>query len=470
MSVLASIEPVDLKVDPGGDATLTVRVRNRGTIVDRFDIVVVGPTAPWASVDQPSLRLFPDKEGEARVTFRPPRAPDPAADTYPFGVFVKAASDPTASTVEEGRITVSPFVELVTEIVPQTSRGSRSGSHEVTIHNVGNSVADVSIRASDPDRLLGFTITPERTGMRPDGAATVRARVKPKDTFFMGPPKRVPFSVQVDEPTAGSYQLPATLEQQAIIPSWVKPLAGLAIAGLAAILLLPPILVGLGVLPAPSGSQGAVVSTASIAPSPSPLATLAPPVTVGPPPTPGPSPSPEVNGLPDTITVAGDATALTPGTGLTLKCTRDNEECRSTAQTLLLFILTNLQGKADGANLRDFDSTPPGTLPLLVEWRDAVWLYSGVESGETNRVRLDLAPIIAGYPGYVLIHDTVLNQDLRYVLPSADGKALFDELYLIEALPTPVPMGTGAPIDYNKIRIATGSWVFISQLAQPTPR
>lgn len=469
MSVLASIEPVELKVDPGREASLTVRVRNRGTIVDRYDIVVVGPTAPWASVDQPSLRLFPDKEGEARVTFRPPRAPNPAADTYPFGIFVKAASDPDASTVEEGRITVAPFVELVTEIVPQTSRGSRSGSHEVTIHNAGNSVADVSIKATDPDRLLSFTITPERTGLRPDGAATVRARVKPKDTFLMGPPKRVPFSVQVDEPTAGSYQLPATLEQQAMIPGWVKPLAGLAIAGLAAIVFLPPLLQG--ILPAPSGTAAAVASIISPTPTPPPLVTEAPsPESVGPPPTPGPSPSPEVNGLPDTITVAGDATALTPGTGLILKCPRENEECRRNAQTLLLGILTNLQGKADGANLRDFDSTPPGTLPLLVEWRDAVWLYSGVERGETNRVRFDLAPIIAGYPGYALIHDTVLNQDLKYVLPSADGKALFDELYLIEALPTPIPMGTGAPIDYTKIRIATGSWVFISQLAQPTPR
>ena len=60
------------------------------------------------------------------MTFRPPRAPDPTADTYPFGVAVRAASDASASTVEEGRIAVAPFVQLASEIVPQTSRGSRS--------------------------------------------------------------------------------------------------------------------------------------------------------------------------------------------------------------------------------------------------------------------------------------------------------------------------------------------------------
>src|SRR5512138_1679665 len=104
MSVLATIEPTDLQVEAGAQASLVVRVRNRGSIVDRFDIAVVGPTAPWAVVDPPNLRLFPDKEGEARVTFQPPRAPDPAADTYPFGIAVRAASDASASTVEEGHI------------------------------------------------------------------------------------------------------------------------------------------------------------------------------------------------------------------------------------------------------------------------------------------------------------------------------------------------------------------------------
>ncbi|MCI0346132.1 MAG: hypothetical protein L0221_11925, partial [Chloroflexi bacterium] len=144
MSVLATIEPAELQVEPGSEATLVVRVRNRGSIVDRFDVTVVGPTSKWATVDQPSLRLFPDKEGEARVTFRPPRAPTPAADTYPFGISVRAASDADATAVEEGRVSVAPFVQLTTEIVPQTSRGSRSGSHEVTVHNVGNAVAEIT--------------------------------------------------------------------------------------------------------------------------------------------------------------------------------------------------------------------------------------------------------------------------------------------------------------------------------------
>src|SRR5438046_9798015 len=122
MSVLATIEPSELQVDAGSETSLVVRVRNRGTIVDQFDIKVVGPTSHWVTVDPPSLRLFPDKEGEARITFRPPRAPDPMADVYPFGIAVRAASDASASTVEEGHVAVAPFVQLSSDVVPQPSR------------------------------------------------------------------------------------------------------------------------------------------------------------------------------------------------------------------------------------------------------------------------------------------------------------------------------------------------------------
>src|SRR5262245_4699580 len=178
MSVLATIEPANLNVDAGSETSLVVRVRNRGSIVDQFDIHVVGPTAGWAVVDPPSLRLFPDKEGEARVTFRPPRAPEPNADTYPFGVAVRAAADPSAATVEEGHIVVAPFVQLASSVVPQTSRGSMSGSHDLNVKNIGNAVAEVTVSASDPDRLLNFEVLPERVGLRPGGSATVRAKVK----------------------------------------------------------------------------------------------------------------------------------------------------------------------------------------------------------------------------------------------------------------------------------------------------
>ena len=62
MSVLATIEPAELQVDAGNETSLVVRVRNRGTIVDQFDIKVVGPTGHWASVD-PTLPAPVSRQG-----------------------------------------------------------------------------------------------------------------------------------------------------------------------------------------------------------------------------------------------------------------------------------------------------------------------------------------------------------------------------------------------------------------------
>ena len=93
MSILASLEPRAVTIDPGGSASVQVRVRNRGTIVEAFDLRAVGPCAPWAIVEPASLRLFPGEEGVAQVTFRPPRAATPAAGTYPFAISIQPGAD-----------------------------------------------------------------------------------------------------------------------------------------------------------------------------------------------------------------------------------------------------------------------------------------------------------------------------------------------------------------------------------------
>ena len=447
MSVLATIEPTDLKVDPGAETSLLVRVRNRGTIVDRFDIAVVGPTAPWASVDPPNLRLFPDKEGEARVTFRPPRAPDPAADVYPFGVAVRAASDAASSTVEEGRIVVAPFIQLTSDVVPQTSRGSRSGSHDLTVKNVGNTVAEVTVKASDPDRLLNFEVIPERAGLRPGGSATIRAKAMPKATFLMGSAKRIPFSIHIDEPTAGSFQVPATLEQRAIIPAWIKPAAGLAVAAIAAVLVLPRML-GLTADASPSPSLVAVITEppATLPPPPTD-----PPATDPPPPSEGPSPTPTL-GPPDDLVAAGDESALESGM-VTLICPADNG-CRDGVKDRILLLLGNLQGKASGARLTSYTApAQPGTLPVKAAWDGWHYPYSAMDgtSGNATSVAIDLAPTLVGAPSYALVTDES-GQRQAFVIPGEDAILLRDALYQITiVVPTPPPDPGGGGFVFTPI-------------------
>jgi len=450
MSVLATIEPANLSVDAGAETSLVVRVRNRGTIVDQFDIHVVGPTAGWAVVDPPSLRLFPDKEGEARVTFRPPRAPEPNADTYPFGVAVRAAADTTAATVEEGHITVAPFVQLASSVVPQTSRGSMSGTHDVTVKNIGNAVAEVTVTASDVDRLLNFEVVPERAGLRPGGSATIRTRVKPKSTFFMGGSKRVPFSIQIDEPNAGSYQVPATLEQRPLIPGWTKVAAGMIVASIAAVTVLPRVLGISGPFDPKPTPTVAAVATATPAPTPSPAPEVTEPPTEAPIVTDAPTPTPKL-GPPDTVTALGDKAKLDSSL-VVLVCPTKNT-CRDGVKDRILNILSNLQGKASGAKMISFGTTPAGTLPVTATWKTWHYPYTAADgtTGNLTSVAIDLAPALVGAPSYALIQDET-GLKFTFTIQASDASALLNQLYLVtQPLPTAAPDQGGAGIDLSTI-------------------
>jgi hypothetical protein len=445
MSLIASIDPATLQVEPGGQSIVVVRVRNRGTIVERFEIGVVGPAAAWAHAEPDALRLFPDVEGTAQVIFHPPKAASPHADTYPFGISIRPAADPDSSTVEEGRVTVAPFVELLTEIVPQTSRGSRSGRHTVTIKNEGNAVAEIALTATDPDRLLMIEVEPQRLGLEAGGSRAVRTRVKPAGTFFTGPPNRIPFVVQVDERMSGSRQIPASFEQRPILPGWLKPVVGLGVAGVLALLVLPRIL-GLtgndGPTPTdpPNSTPAAQSAPATPAALETPSASQAAP-TQTPEPTPG-----EL-----LIVVTGDANELQGG--LSLSCLATDQACRDRAENLIELIMRDLLlGPYEGGGLVSVGDIAPGTLPVVGTWPGQFQYKAEGRTvvGLTRKIAIDLAPLFAqtpeGTPGfaYAVVEDSA-DGTHRYVIPSATAMQLKNMLYEVppemepDATPPPDP-------------------------------
>jgi hypothetical protein len=266
MTLFASIDPVALQVEPDGEAEVVLRVRTEGTIVDAFRIDIVGPMARWARAEPSVIKLNPrqGREGEARIVFRPPKAPTPRAGTYDFGVHVRSEADPQISRVPQGRITVAPFIDLSTRIVPHTSSGSRGGSHTLTITNAGNATAEAAIGATNENDLLHFDVFPDRLELPADDPPrpyVVPLRARPKHTFFTGPPKQIPFTVKIDAKIIGSDKviaspaLPASLEQRPILPGWLRPAVSLAMAGVLAVVFLPRILEALGIIAYDFGRQ-----------------------------------------------------------------------------------------------------------------------------------------------------------------------------------------------------------------------
>lgn len=292
MASIVKLPSEVVQVVPGAVATLPVTVRNTGTVVDQFTIEVLGEAAAWATVEPPTLSLFPGTEGQTVVSFAPPRVASVPAGTIVFGIRAASHEDPSGSTVEEGNLTVAAFADTFAELLPRTSAGSRAATHNLALDNRGNAAVNATVAGTDPDNLLNIEVRPPGLVVDPGTAAFASVRVSPRKRFWRGQPKTRPFKLQVETPGGTPIVLDGTMLQQPVLPGWLGKalLACLALLLIAALLwfaLLQPAikstaqqaLADAGYTPHPSG--------AVVTPAPSAAATSTP----VPSPTLGPSPS-----------------------------------------------------------------------------------------------------------------------------------------------------------------------------------
>ncbi|HEX5015946.1 MAG TPA: hypothetical protein VFV72_17500 [Candidatus Limnocylindrales bacterium] len=459
MAVIATLDPTALSVEPGGQASVAVHVRNQGAIVDRFGITVVGPLAQWARAEPQTLSLFPGQDGDAIVTFAPPRDAFPRAGAYPFGVRVKAEADPAAVAVEEGRVTLGPFTDAVAEIVPATSRGSRTARHEVHVDNRGNAPVEAIVGAVDPDRLVDFQVQPDRLVVGPGerGSASVRASVK--DTFFLGSKVQHPFNVEVKPGRAAPIQLRAMMVQGPLLPSWLPVVGGLALAAIVALFALSRITGSGPTTAAGTSSPGATAVASSSAgtgasPSAGPGGSggSAPPSAGGGgdgSPTPAPSPTPG----PFELTIAGDS--IQTGGALAVKCPPDppDSPCLRDALDAVRALTTTLGGPYGGRGITNPDNVAVAqTLPVVMS-RDVAFPFvaqDGSLTDQTDKIVIDLAPLLATTPAFAYAVVDSSTGPRRFVLPDQLARQLLETLYDPNpVMVDPMPDRTIPPIFAN---------------------
>ena len=225
------IEPAELVVDPGGEATTTVTVRNLGTRVEEFRLMPRGPAAPFASITPTTLSIYPDDQQSAVVRFAPVRGPQSPAGIAAFEIVARSAIHPDVGDVARGRLTVRPFEQLSAVLTPEISHGRKPARHEVSVTNSGNAPVHTQLAFRDQNGELTF--------QPPGGAATLRPGVTLDLPVLINGPRRwfgrttrLPFSAVV---TPASPQPPITLNgtrcQTAIFPWWV-PTAALAVVAI----------------------------------------------------------------------------------------------------------------------------------------------------------------------------------------------------------------------------------------------
>ena len=179
VAVVAVLAPTEVAVDPGAEATIEVRVRNLGSVVDKFVLGIEGPPAGWSVIEPAALPMFPASEGTATVTFRPPRSWQVSAGPARFRLRVSSSAQPGTFTMADGVVAVGAFSSLSGRVVPQTSRHTSGAEHRVMVENAGNQPVSLTFDARDPDEVLHLGIDPTFVTVDPGATATVVLRAGP---------------------------------------------------------------------------------------------------------------------------------------------------------------------------------------------------------------------------------------------------------------------------------------------------
>lgn len=221
MGATSSLDVATVAVEPGGQVSCELKLRNTGTVVDQFTFRVRGDAAAWATVEPPTLSLFPDAEGTARVTFQPPRSDDVAAGPVPFAVLAASREDPYGSSVVEGVVEVLPFADTTAELVPRTSHARQWARHNLAFDNRGNHPVTVRLAASDPDGLLAFQISPAVLEVPPGAAGFAAVRVRARSPLWRGTPQTIPFQVTATPAGAQPITVDGSMQQLPVIAGWI---------------------------------------------------------------------------------------------------------------------------------------------------------------------------------------------------------------------------------------------------------
>ena len=218
---LVVLDPAEMSVEPGQEVVCRVHIRNRGAVVEEFVTTVIGGAAAWTTGDAATLRLFPDEEGDVVVRFRPPRVAQLAPGRMPFGVRVvpQSTGDERWAVVEEGMLTITPFVDVAADIFPRRSKGRLRGKHRLTLVNHGNASTTAALTFADPQGAVRVLFNPTSLEAPPGGTVSAKVRVRPVRPLVTGAPELHGFVVGVQPATAPPIELEAAMQHRRLYPT-----------------------------------------------------------------------------------------------------------------------------------------------------------------------------------------------------------------------------------------------------------
>jgi hypothetical protein len=171
-------------VEPGEASRAQLSVRNISSIVESYDLTVLGPAAPWVEIAPTALSLFPGDEGTAVVTFRPPQTSSVVAGEYMVGVRAMSHVTRECTAADEILVTVSPFYLFATDISRTTFAVRTKAKSQVRIINQGNSTMTYRISAVDPEDYIKVVVPIKEVTLAPGESTWIPVKGKMAPRIF----------------------------------------------------------------------------------------------------------------------------------------------------------------------------------------------------------------------------------------------------------------------------------------------
>jgi hypothetical protein len=174
-----TLSSTKLETAAGESVETSLTIRNLSLIVDRYHITVEGLDPTWWTLSIPAFSLFPRDQGEIKLTIHPPRDTEAKAGSYSFRVKATSEANPDEVTIVEALLLLHGFVVYEIEMSPTKITG-RSGTYNITAHNLGNTDAVIVLEAKDPEEALLYSFDNDKVTVPAGGSSKIHLTVRPK--------------------------------------------------------------------------------------------------------------------------------------------------------------------------------------------------------------------------------------------------------------------------------------------------
>jgi hypothetical protein len=270
-----------IKVAPGSAESGAFSVKNLGTQVEEFRMLVTGPD--WLTVEPATMSVYPGQEGTGTIQAAPPRVPSTTAGAAPFQLTVTSAVHAQVSGSASGRVDVAPFYELAAELAPSSTTGRGTTRYQLRLDNRGNAPVTIPLRTADVADGLRLGV-PAYADTGPGQVTEVPIQVYAVRRWF-GQPESKTFAIIADAPKPlAAPRLSGTRVAVPLFAAWV-PKAALAAGAVAVAAVVAVVALAKSHSTPPTATPGGSPNAASSG-SPNAASSGSPTATPSPAPTP----------------------------------------------------------------------------------------------------------------------------------------------------------------------------------------